>query len=224
MKILLIEDDKEISNFISKGLTESGYLVDTAEQGDDGLALAQAYNYDAGIFDIMLPGKDGLSVIQELRESGSKLPILILSARQSVDDRIQGLKQGGDDYLTKPFSFSELLVRTEALIRRSHLSGTPSEIQFQDLRLLRMTREVFRGEEKIELQPREFALLELFMRNPGTVLTKTIILEQVWNFHFDPQTNVVDVLVSRLRSRIDRNYNKKLIHTVRGVGYVLKEE
>lgn len=222
MKILLVEDDPELNSYIAKGLSEAGYAVDPVTNGLDGLHLALSQSYAAGIMDLMLPGMDGLSVIGELRRKNCDLPILILSAKRSVDDRIAGLKQGGDDYLTKPFSFSELLVRIEALIRRSGLASPVQELRFDTITLNRLTREVYRGEEKIDLQPREFALLELFLRNPGIVLSKTVILEQVWNIQYDPQTNVVDVLVSRLRNRVEKGFEGRLIHTVRGVGYVLK--
>jgi DNA-binding response OmpR family regulator len=179
--------------------------------------------YDTAVIDIMLPRLDGLSLIEEMRRLGIVTPVIILSAKRSVDDRIKGLKAGGDDYLTKPFSFSELLVRVQALLRRTGMASSPVRLAAGDLRMDLLTRDVFRGERQIELQPREFSLLEYLLRNKGNVLSKTMIMEHVWDYHFDPQTNVVDVLVSRLRSKIDRDFDKKLLHTLRGVGYVLKD-
>jgi DNA-binding response OmpR family regulator len=222
MKILLIEDDPEINHYITKGLTEAGYAVDSVMNGLEGRELALNQPYAAGIFDLMLPELDGLTLIEDLRRRQCHIPILILSAKREVDDRITGLKKGGDDYLTKPFSFSELLVRIEALIRRAGFAAPVQELSFGNINLNRLSREVVCDGEKIELQPREFSLLELFLRNPGIVLSKTVILEQVWNIQYDPQTNVVDVLVSRLRSRLEKNPGGRYIHTVRGVGYVLK--
>jgi len=222
MRLLLVEDDLEIASFIATGLKQAGFAVDHAVDGEDGLHLALTLPYDAAIIDIMLPKLDGLGLIEELRRQKINLPVLILSAKRSVDDRVRGLQTGGDDYLIKPFVFSELLARVHALIRRATGSGEPTSLTFGDLSLDLLRREVRRAGKKIELQPREFALLEYLMRNKERVVSKTMILEHVWDFHFDPQTNVVDVLVSRLRGKIDRDFPEKLIHTVRGMGYVLK--
>jgi heavy metal response regulator len=221
--VLIVEDDNKIASFIQKGLKQAGYAVDHVTDGEEGLSMAQISPYDVAIVDIMLPGMDGLSLIEALRRKGVDTPVIILSAKRSVDDRIKGLKAGGDDYLTKPFSFSELLARVQALMRRASRSSSPMDLEAGDLRVDLLTREVVRGDMQIELQPREYSLLEYMLRNKGTVLSKTMILEHVWDFNFDPQTNVVDVLVSRLRSKIDRDFEKKLIHTLRGVGYVLKD-
>lgn len=227
MKILLIEDDKGIGQFIEKGFVQEGHTIDWAQRGDDGLMMGLSGEYDGVILDLMLPGMEGMEVLSELRDGGKSFPVLILSARQSVDDRVKGLKAGGDDYLIKPFAFSELLVRIETLVRRSRSSGDENReitrLSCADLEVELLSRKVVRGGKTLELQPREYALLELFLRNKGNVLTKTLILEKIWNWNFDPQTNVVDVLVSRLRSRIDREFDVKLIHTVRGAGYVLKD-
>jgi two-component system OmpR family response regulator len=224
MRVLLVEDDKKIASFISKGLKEAGFATDHAEDGVDGLHLALNEPYDAAIIDIMLPSLDGLSLIEELRRKKINTPIIVLSAKRSVDDRIKGLQIGGDDYLTKPFSFSELLARVQALIRRSSGVSEPNMLEVTDLSMNIITREITRGDRKIELQPREFSLLEYLMRNKGRVLSKTMILEHVWDYNFDPQTNVVDVLVCRLRNKVEKEFEHKLIHTIRGVGYVLKED
>jgi len=223
MKVLLVEDDTDIASFVSKGLREAGYGVDVALDGNFGFERAMSGLYDIIILDIMLPGRDGLSIISEMRISDIQTPVLILSAKHSVDDRVKGLKAGGDDYLVKPFVFAELLVRVEALIRRGGRATAAQELHVADLTLDPLTRHINRAGDSIELQPREYALLEFLMRNTGTVVTKTLILEKVWGYNFDPQTNVVDVLVSRLRSRIDKDYPEKLIRTVRGVGYVLED-
>jgi two-component system OmpR family response regulator len=223
MRILVVEDDSKIASFVEKGLRQAGYAVDTVADGEEGLAMAQVNPYDAAVVDIMLPGMDGLSLIEALRRRRINTPVIILSAKRSVDDRIRGLKAGGDDYLTKPFSFSELLVRIQALMRRAGMQTSPTTLEAGDLKVDLLTREIRRGEQSIELQPREFSLLEYLLRNKGTVVSKTMILEHVWDYHFDPQTNVVDVLVSRLRSKIDKDFDVKLIHTLRGVGYVLKD-
>jgi two-component system OmpR family response regulator len=223
MRILVVEDDAKIASFVEKGLRQAGYAVDTVSDGEEGLAMAQFNPYDAAVVDIMLPGMDGLTLIEELRRRRLTTPVIILSAKHSVDDRIRGLKAGGDDYLTKPFSFSELLARIQALMRRASMKTSPTSFEAGDLKVDLLTREVKRGEQQIELQPREFSLLEYLLRNKGTVVSKTMILEHVWDYHFDPQTNVVDVLVSRLRSKIDKDFDVKLIHTLRGVGYVLKD-
>ena len=197
--------------------------MDVLADGDMGLEYALSGLYDAMVMDIMLPGKDGLAVLSEMRNAGVETPVLILSARRSVDDRVKGIKIGGDDYMVKPFEFAELLVRIEALIRRGNRAALAQKLQVADLRMDPLKRQVMRGDTIIDLQPREYALLEFLIRNAGTVLTKTLILEKVWGYNFDPQTNVVDVLVSRLRSRVDRDFPKKLIRTVRGMGYVLED-
>lgn len=221
MNLLVIEDDSKIASFVKKGFEQDGYLVDLAVDGEQGLHMCLTKKYDAAVIDILLPQLDGLSLIEMIRHNGISTPVLILSAKRTVNDRIKGLQKGGDDYLTKPFSFSELLVRVKALIRRSNNIPDSSQIAVGDLSMDLMKRVVFRGDDKIILQPREFALLEYFMRNPNKVLSKTLILEKIWDFNFDPQTNVVDVLVCRLRGKIDKDYTKKTIRTIRGVGYVL---
>lgn len=220
MRILVVEDDKKIASFVVKGLKQSGYAVDHAPDGEDALARAQTISYDAAVVDIMLPKLDGLSLIQQLRSAGVRVPVLILSAKASVDDRVRGLQAGGDDYLPKPFAFSELLARVQALIRRATQAPEPTRLTVGDLSLDLLTREVRRGPEKIDLQPREFALLEYMMRHANRPITKTMILEHIFDYSFDPQTNVVDVLVHRLRSKVDKD--KAMIHTIRGVGYVLR--
>ncbi len=223
MRLLLVEDDVKIASFVLKGLREAGFAVDHAANGEDGLHLALTLSYDAAIIDVMLPERDGLSLIKELRGQGGSTPIIILSARGSVDDRVKGLQTGSDDYLTKPFSFAELLARVQALIRRSSGGTTdPSHLQVVDLSMDLLRREVVRAGRKIDLQPREFALLEYMMSSAGRVITRTMIMEHVWNYDFDPQTNVVDVLVCRVRNKVDRGFKDKMIHTIRGVGYVLK--
>jgi two-component system OmpR family response regulator len=224
VRVLLVEDDRTIAEFVEKGLREAGFAVDVAADGQAGLDRALAGGYDAAIVDVMLPHMDGLSLIDALRAKGVRTPVLILSARRSVDDRVRGLQAGGDDYLTKPFDFAELLARVQALIRRATGTPEPTRLVFADLSLDLLTRKVQRGSQSIDLRPREFALLEYLMRNAGRVVSKTSILSHVWGYNFDPNTNVVDVLVSRLRDRIDRPFEHKLLHTVRGVGYVLKAE
>jgi two-component system OmpR family response regulator len=220
VRILVVEDDERIASFVVKGLKENGYAVDHSADGERALGLALAVNYDAAVVDLMLPKLDGLSLIQQLRAKQVRVPVLILSARASVDDRVRGLQAGGDDYLTKPFAFSELLARVQALIRRATQTVEPSRLAAGDLSLDLITREVRRGNDRIELQPREFSLLEYLLRHVNRVVTKTMILEHVFDFNFDPQTNVVDVLVHRLRAKVDPD--KKMIHTIRGVGYVLR--
>ncbi len=222
MRLLLVEDDKKIASFIEKGLRESGFTVDVCYDGVEGLSVALTEEFDVAVMDIMLPLLDGLSVIEKMREKGVQIPVLILSARQSVDDRIQGLQRGGDDYMIKPFSFSELLARVQALIRRDQKNTRPTVLVVDTLEMDLLKHEVQRDGEKIELPAKEYALLEYMMRNPEVVLSKTSILERVYDYAFDPQTNVVDVLVCRLRNKIDKDYDKKLIHTVRGMGYVLR--
>jgi two-component system OmpR family response regulator len=222
MRILLVEDDLKIASFVVKGLKEAGFAVDHAQNGEEGLYMALTEPYDATIVDIMLPKLDGLSLIEELRRKKINTPVIILSAKRSIDDRVKGLQTGSDDYLTKPFAFSELLARVQALIRRASRISEPTSLTVGELSADLLTREVTRTGTKIELQPHEFALLEYLMRNEGRVLSKTMILEHVWDYNFDPQTNVVDVLVCRLRNKVDRDFENKMIHTIRGVGYVLK--
>ena len=222
MRALLIEDDRIIADFVTRGLREAGLVVDHEADGEAGLIAALEKPYDVAIVDLMLPGRDGLGIIDELRRRGRAMPVLILSARRSVDDRVKGLQAGGDDYLTKPFAFAELLARVQALVRRASRSPEPTTLTVDDLVLDLLSRRVTRGAAPIDLRPREFALLEYLMRNAGNVISKTMILSHVWEYSFDPQTNIVDVLVSRLREKIDRPFEKKLLHTVRGVGYVLR--
>jgi DNA-binding response OmpR family regulator len=222
VRALIIEDDPTIAEFIGRGLREAGFAVDSARDGDEGLSGALARPYDVAVVDLMLPGRDGLSLIDELRRRGSTIPILILSARRAVDDRVRGLQAGGDDYLTKPFAFAELLARVQALVRRATRSPEPTTLTVGDLQLDLLSRKVTRQGTQIDLRPREFALLEYLMRNAGRVVSKTMILSHVWEYTFDPQTNVVDVLVSRLRDKIDRPFESKMLRTVRGAGYVLK--
>jgi len=222
VRVLLIEDDRTIADFVLRGLREAGFAVDHEADGEAGLAAALRQPYDVAIVDVMLPQRDGLSLIDELRRRGNTTPVLILSARRSVDDRVKGLQAGGDDYLTKPFAFAELLARVQALVRRASRTPEPTTLTVDDLVLDLLTRRVTRGGTALDLRPREFALLEYLMRNAGKVVSKTMILSHVWEYSFDPQTNIVDVLVSRLREKIDRPFDKKLLHTVRGVGYVLE--
>jgi len=220
MRILVVEDDSKIASFVVKGLKQSGFAVDHSPDGEQALALAETTPYDAAVVDIMLPKLDGLAVVQQMRERNIRTPVIILSAKASVDDRVKGLQAGSDDYLTKPFAFSELLARIQALIRRSTRAAEPTKLTVGDLTLDLLTREVARGMEKVELQPREFSLLEYLMRNASRTVTKTMILEHVWDYSFDPQTNVVDVLVHRLRAKVDPE--KTRLHTIRGVGYALR--
>lgn len=220
MRILVVEDDPKIASFVVKGLKQAGFAVDSCGDGEQALVLGQTTAYDALVVDLMLPKLDGLSLIQRLRSQKVVTPVIILSAKASVDDRVKGLLAGGDDYLTKPFAFSELLARIQALIRRATQSAEPTRLTVGDLTLDLIRREVMRGTEVIELQPREFALLEYLMRNPGRTVTKTMILEHIFDYSFDPQTNVVDVLVHRLRSKVDPD--KRRLHTIRGVGYALR--
>jgi two-component system OmpR family response regulator len=223
VRLLLVEDDKKIALFVKAGLKEAGFAVDHVIDGQDGLHLAMTEPYDVSVIDIMLPTLDGLTIIKEMREAGINTPVLILSAKRSVDERVEGLKSGGDDYLTKPFAFSELLARVQALIRRSSRVTSPAELAVADLRLNIQTRKVFRNEEEIDLQPLEFSLLEYLMRNADRIVSKTMIMEHVWDYNFNPQTNVVEARICYLRDKIDKNFENKLIHTVRGVGYVLKD-
>lgn len=222
MRLLLVEDDLQIASFIMKGLKQAGFVIDHAIDGEDGLHMALNEPYDAAIIDIMLPKLDGLTLIEELRRKKVDTPVIILSAKRSIDDRVKGLQTGSDDYLTKPFSFSELLARVQALIRRATRATEPTRLSVGELSIELLKHEIFRAGEKIDLQPREFSLLEYLMRNTGRVVSKAMILEHVWDYDFDPQTDVVDVLVCRLRSKVDRDFDEKMIHTIRGVGYVLE--
>jgi two-component system, OmpR family, response regulator len=226
MRLLLVEDDPKIASFVARGLKEAGFVVDHAADGAEGLHLALAGNYDAAIVDLMLPELDGLSLIREVRRTQRKTPIIVLSAKREVEERVRCLQAGSDDYLVKPFAFSELLARVQALLRRASEASVSAvdatRLVVGDLELDYVKRTVIRANQKIELQPREFSLLEYLMRNAGRPISKTLILEHVWDYHFDPQTNVVDVLVCRLRSKLDRDFETPLLHTLRGVGYVLK--
>ena len=223
MRVLVVEDDKDVASFVERGLSQAGWNVDVAENGKDGLFLATTEEYDALIVDRMLPGVEGLALIRTLRASDNTTPALILSALGEVDDRVKGLKAGGDDYLTKPFAFSELQARLEALVRRASAAGSANETQLKvgDLEIDLLKREVRRAGRIIDVQPREYQLLEYMMRHADQVVTRTMLLEGVWNYHFDPQTNVIDVHVSRLRAKIDKGFERPLLHTVRGAGYRL---
>jgi len=223
MKILLIEDDREAANYIIKALEEAGHVTHHASDGETGLAMASSMDYDVLVVDRMLPRRDGLSVIEALRTDNVATPVLILSALGEVDDRVTGLRAGGDDYLTKPYAFSELLARIEVLARRSSPAEAATSYQVGDLTLDRLSRKVDRAGEPIQLQPREFRLLEFLMKHAGQVVTRTMLLENVWDYHFDPQTNVIDVHMSRLRAKIDRGKTTPLLHTVRGAGYMIRE-
>ena len=222
MKVLVIEDDRQAAAYLAKGLKEAGHVVDVANDGKEGLFLAGAEFYDVLIVDRMLPGRDGLSLVEILRATGNDTPVLFLSALGSVDDRVKGLKAGGDDYLTKPFAFSELLARIEVLARRRGGAAPQTRLSVGDLEMDLLARTVKRAGRPIELLPREFALLEYLMRNAGSVVTRTMMLENVWDYHFDPQTNVIDVHIARLRQKIDKDFPAPLIHTVRGAGYSLR--
>ena len=224
MRILLIEDDQVIANFIQKGMKEAGYVIDHFDDGSVGLHAARTQDYDVGILDLMLPGLDGLSILDRLREEKRNLPIIILSAKRTVDDRITGLRHGGDDYLIKPFSFSELLARVESLFRRAKNVVEPTSLSFHDLTLDLLSRTVVRSGTKVELQPKEFALLAYMIRHAGHIVSKTMILERVWDYNFDPGTNVVEARISKLREKVDKGFEVPLIHTIRGLGYVLKRE
>ena len=224
MRVLLIEDDQRIAGFICKGLHETGYCVRHARTGPDGLDMALNESFDLGIFDLMLPEIDGLTIIERMRQERTTTPVIILSARRTVDDRIRGLQSGGDDYMTKPFSFAELLARMQALLRRTGnlAQEAGGVLRIEDLEINLLSREVWRAGRKVRLQPREFALLEFLARHHGHVVSRTMIIERVWNYSFDPQTNVVEARISKLREKIDRNFDYPLIHTIRGLGYVLK--
>lgn len=222
MRLLVVEDDKKLASYIVKGFEESGFAVDHCADGEEGLIMATGNEYDATVVDIMLPGLNGLALVQELRKQRSATPVLFLSAKGSVEDRVKGLQTGGDDYLTKPFAFAELLARVQALVRRGSRATDPTTLQVADLTLDLLSRKVTRAGQKIELQAREFSLLEYLMRSAGRVVTKTMILNHVWDYSFDPQTNVVDVLVCRVRNKVDKDFEPKLIRTIRGMGYVLE--
>lgn len=223
MRLLLIEDDMKIASFVLKGMKEAGFAIDHAADGEDGFHLAVTEPYDAIIIDLMLPKISGLKIIESMRGQNIHTPVIILSAKRTLDDRIRGLQTGGDDYLTKPFAFTELLVRVQALIRRSGRISEPTFFKADDLSMNLITHEVSRGGKTVNLQPREYALLEYLMRNKGRVVSKTMIMEHVWDYSFDPKTNVVEARVCKLRDKIDKGFGKKLIHTVFGVGYVLRE-
>jgi two-component system OmpR family response regulator len=222
MRVLVIEDDRETAQFLQRSLRESGHAADVAEDGETGLSMAREGGYDVLIVDRMLPRRDGVSVVQTLRAEGARTPVLILSALGEVDDRVKGLRAGGDDYLTKPYAYTELLARIEALARRPAPEEQATRYTVADLALDRLSHKVTRAGELIQLQPREFRLLEYLMKNAGTVVTRTMLLEKVWDYHFDPQTNVIDVHISRLRQKIDKGFERQLIHTVRGAGYSLR--
>jgi two-component system OmpR family response regulator len=225
MRVLVIEDDKDAAAYMAKGMSESGHTVEVAHTGKDGLLLAATESFDVLVVDRMLPGLDGLSLVKTLRATGNRTPVLFLSALGEVDDRVKGLRAGGDDYLVKPYAFSELLARLEALVRRRTAESTDSRetvLRYADLMMDLLARRVERGGREIELQPREFKILEVLMRHPGQVMTRTMLLEKVWDYRFDPQTNVIDVHISRLRQKVDRGFDSQLIHTVRGAGYSLR--
>lgn len=224
MHVLVVEDDRKISDFIVQGLRQEGYAVDVADNGIDAFQMAMAASYDAAVVDVMLPRMNGLDVIQDLRREGNLTPVLILSARNSVDDRIKGLQSGGDDYLVKPFSFAELIARLQALVRRATATAEPTTLSVADLTLDLIRRTATRSGQQIELQPREFALLEYLVRNRGKIVSKTMIMDQVWGYDFDPSTNVVESRISRLRDKIDRDFDTALIKTIRGAGYVIRAE
>jgi two-component system, OmpR family, response regulator len=223
MRLLFVEDDSRMVSFVGKGLKEAGYVVVHAADGPSGLQWAIEESFDAAIVDLMLPGMDGLALIEALRRRRIRLPVIIVSAKRSVDERVQGLQAGGDDYLTKPFAFSELLARIQALIRRATNTPEPTGITVGDLTIDLLARVVTRASKKIDLQPREFCVLEYLARNAGRVVSKTMIIERVWDYNFDPQTNVVESRICRLRDKIDKGFDTPLIHTVRGMGYVLRE-
>jgi two-component system OmpR family response regulator len=223
MRILIVEDDTSTTDFILKGMRQAGYTLDHADNGKDGLFLALEHPYDAIILDRMLPELDGLTLLRTLRSAGNNTPVLLLSALGEVDDRVEGLHAGGDDYLVKPFSMSELQARLEALLRRGDIRIAETALRIGDLELDRLTRSARRGSRQIELQPREYQLLEYLMLHAGQVVTRTMLLEGVWEYHFDPQTNVIDVHISRLRAKIDKGEERPLLHTIRGAGYCLRE-
>lgn len=222
MRILVVEDEKKVANFIKIGLTEEGYAVDVAHDGIEGEYLASVTDYDVIVLDLLLPKKGGMDVLKTIREKGVKTPVLLLTALDAVENRVKGLDSGADDYLTKPFSYDEFLARVRALLRRK--GHGISELKFSDLTLDQATRKAYRGGKEIELTTKEYSLLEYFLRNPNKVITRTLIAEHIWNYDFDTQTNVIDVYINHLRNKIDKGFSKKLIHTIRGMGYVLKEE
>jgi two-component system OmpR family response regulator len=224
MRLLIVEDDRDAADYNARPLREVGHVADQAPDGEEGLALASDRQYDVLIIDRMLPKRDGLSVIGELRAKGNETPVLILSALGQVDDRVKGLRAGGDDYLPKPYSFSELLARVEALARRRGGKGEETIYRVADLELDRLSHQVRRGSKELDLQPREFRLLEYLMKHAGQVVTRTMLLENVWDYHFDPQTNVIDVHISRLRSKIDKGFSQPLLHTIRGAGYMIRDK
>jgi len=225
MRILLVEDDLKLATFMSRGFKSAGFAVDHAPDGEEGLQMALGAEYDAAVVDVMMPRRDGLSLVEELRRrKGAGIPIIILSAKRALDDRIKGLQTGSDDYLVKPFAFTELLARVQALIRRASGRSEPNRLTVGPLSMDLLTREVRREKKKIDLQPLDFALLEYLMRNAGRVVSKTMIMEHVWDYNFDPLTNVVEVRICRLRERVDKGFDAKLIHTVYGAGYVIKED
>lgn len=223
MRLLIIEDDRESADYLAKAFREVGHVADLAADGEEGLSLAETGDYDVLVIDRMLPKRDGLSVIGSLREHGNRTPVLILSALGQVDDRIKGLRAGGDDYLPKPYSFAELLARVEVLSRRRGGPAEETSYRVGDLELDRLSHQVKRGGEELTLQPREFRLLEYLMKHAGQVVTRTMLLENVWDYHFDPQTNVIDVHISRLRSKIDKGFARPLLHTIRGAGYMVRD-
>ncbi|MEM6484459.1 MAG: response regulator transcription factor [Pseudomonadota bacterium] len=224
MRFLVVEDDDQVRRYVEKGLSEAGHNVDAVDNGKDGLFLAATENYDALVVDWMLPTVDGITLLNALRASDSNIPALMLSARSDVDDRVRGLRSGADDYLVKPFAFEELLARLEVLaLRRNQVEAPTSNLQCRDLHMDLLKRQVYRANVRIDLNPREFALLECLMQNKEQVVTRTMLLEKVWNYHFDPQTNVIDVHISRLRSKVDKGKDQSLIHTVRGAGYKISD-
>ena len=223
MRLLIVEDDREAAEYLKKALREAGHVAELARDGEEGLAAAVDGEFDVLVVDRMLPKRDGLSIISELRNQGNKTPVLILSALGQVDDRVAGLRAGGDDYLAKPYAFSELLARVEALTRRTTQQSGDTVYRVGDLELDRLSHRVMRGDKEIPLQPREFRLLEYLMRHAGQVVTRTMLLENVWDYHFDPQTNVIDVHVSRLRAKLDKGFDSALLHTVRGAGYMIRD-
>ena len=222
MRILVVEDDLEAQRYLVNGLKEAGHIVDDAADGEDGLTLALSRAYDVAIIDRMLPKMDGLRLVEDLREHGNTTPVLFLSALSEVDDRVKGLKAGGDDYLAKPYAFVELMARLDALMRRRQPSAVKTKLKVGDLELDLLTRTATRDDTVIDLQPREFRLLEYLMRHAGQVVTRTMLLESVWEYHFDPQTNVIDVHISRLRAKIDKGFDMPMLHTVRGAGYMIR--
>ncbi|MFI4963965.1 MAG: winged helix-turn-helix domain-containing protein [Caulobacterales bacterium] len=223
MKLLIVEDDIEAAAYLKRALSEAGHIVDSAQGGRDGLMLAASEPYDVIVLDRMLPELDGLAILRTIRASGVKTPVLLLTALGGIDDRVEGLEAGGDDYLVKPFAFAELLARVNALARRPPQQEVQTELQVADLKVDLLRRVVSRGGQRIELQPREYQLLEYLMRHAGRIVTRTMLLESVWEFHFDPKTNIVETHMSRLRGKVDRGHSHELIHTVRGAGYVLRE-